>query len=215
MIIFLQNPQGELSKIRLKDRDPRKNLHYGTFQQNKRCRFEQFEANGADPSVSQSGKDSFSLQHQGHQETQTTTSSFQSAQLPDIASEFTKNLKNVADILSIDNTSVTVAQPVLSQQIPENMDRVETGIIATDCDNRQNKNCLPPEEHTKEPSQSPNPWEEMEHIFEGYDELQKATILRERERRIEEQNKMFAAKKLCLVLDLDHTLLNSAKVYLF
>ncbi|RZC60307.1 hypothetical protein C5167_022067 [Papaver somniferum] len=205
------NPQGELSKIRLKDRDPRKNLHYGTFQQNKRSRFEQFEANGADPSVSQSGKDSFSLQHQGHQETQTTTSSFQSAQLPDIASEFTKNLKNVADILSIDNTSVTVAEPVLSQQIPENMDRVEMGIIATDCDNRQNKNCLPPEEHTKEPSQSPNPWGEMEHIFEGYDELQKATILRERERRIEEQNKMFAAKKLCLVLDLDHTLLNSAK----
>ncbi|KAI3989400.1 hypothetical protein MKX01_032502 [Papaver californicum] len=205
------NPQGELSKIRLKDRDPRKNLHYGTFQQNKRFRFEQFEANGADPSVSQSGKDTFSLQHQGHQETQISTLFFESALLPDIAPEFTKNLKNVADILSLDNTSTTVAEPVSSQQILEKMDKVETRIIATDCDNRQSKNCLPPEEHTKEPSESPNPWGEMEHIFEGYDELQKATILRERERRIEEQNKMFAAKKLCLVLDLDHTLLNSAK----
>ncbi|KAI3936350.1 hypothetical protein MKW92_008422 [Papaver armeniacum] len=207
------NPRGELSKICLKDRDPRKNLHYGTFQQNKRPRFEQFEANGADPSVSQCGKDTFSLQHQGHQETQKgqTTLSLQSALLPDIASEFTKNLKNVADILSIGNTSTTVAEPVSSQQIPENMDKVQTTIIATDCDNRQNRNCLPPEEHTQEPSQSPNPWGEMEHIFEGYDEQQKATILRERERRIEEQNKMFAAKKLCLVLDLDHTLLNSAK----
>jgi len=31
-------------------------------------------------------------------------------------------------------------------------------------------------------------------------------------RKLEEQNKMFAARKLCLVLDLDHTLLNSAMV---
>ncbi|KAI3929520.1 hypothetical protein MKX01_025688 [Papaver californicum] len=205
------NPQGELSEIRLKDRDPRKNLHYGTFHQNKRFRFEQFEANGADPSVSQSGKDTFSLQHQGYQETHTTTLFCPSALLPDIAPEFTKNLKNVADILSIDNTSAAVAEPVSSQQIPEKMDKVETRIIATDCDNRESKNCLPPEEHTKEPSESPNAWGEMEHIFEGYDELQKATIFKERERRIVEQNKMFAAKKLCLVLDLDHTLLNSAK----
>ncbi|KAL4184357.1 hypothetical protein AMTRI_Chr10g610 [Amborella trichopoda] len=34
---------------------------------------------------------------------------------------------------------------------------------------------------------------------------------KERARRIEEQNKMFSAQKLSLVLDLDHTLLNSAK----
>ncbi|RVW78037.1 RNA polymerase II C-terminal domain phosphatase-like 3 [Vitis vinifera] len=38
-----------------------------------------------------------------------------------------------------------------------------------------------------------------------------AAIQRERARRIDEQKKMFSARKLCLVLDLDHTLLNSAK----
>ncbi|KAJ6705176.1 RNA polymerase II C-TERMINAL DOMAIN PHOSPHATASE-LIKE 3 [Salix purpurea] len=57
----------------------------------------------------------------------------------------------------------------------------------------------------------PNTWEDVEHLFEGYDDQQKAAIQRERARRIEEQKKMFAARKLCLVLDLDHTLLNSAK----
>ncbi|XP_065852158.1 RNA polymerase II C-terminal domain phosphatase-like 3 [Euphorbia lathyris] len=57
----------------------------------------------------------------------------------------------------------------------------------------------------------PNPWADFEHLFDGYNDQQKAAIQRERTRRIEEQNKMFAANKLCLVLDLDHTLLNSAK----
>ncbi|RHN64231.1 putative protein-serine/threonine phosphatase [Medicago truncatula] len=51
----------------------------------------------------------------------------------------------------------------------------------------------------------------VEHLLEGYDAQQKAVIQRERARRLEEQNKMFAARKLCLVLDIDHTLLNSAK----
>ncbi|WCJ26747.1 RNA polymerase II C-terminal domain phosphatase-like 3 [Euphorbia peplus] len=56
-----------------------------------------------------------------------------------------------------------------------------------------------------------NSWPDFEHLFDGYNDQQKAAIQRERTRRIEEQNKMFAANKLCLVLDLDHTLLNSAK----
>jgi RNA polymerase II C-terminal domain phosphatase-like 3/4 len=63
-------------------------------------------------------------------------------------------------------------------------------------------------------SLSQNTWEDVEHLFEGYDDQQKAAIQRERARRIEEQKKLFAARKLCLVLDLDHTLLNSAKAIL-
>ncbi|KAI4381331.1 hypothetical protein MLD38_007410 [Melastoma candidum] len=58
---------------------------------------------------------------------------------------------------------------------------------------------------------SPDPWGNLQHIIDGYDNKQRAAIHKERARRIEEQNKMFAARKLCLVLDLDHTLLNSAK----
>ncbi|KAM0863617.1 hypothetical protein ACQ4PT_044476 [Festuca glaucescens] len=48
-------------------------------------------------------------------------------------------------------------------------------------------------------------------LLNGYDDQQKALIQKERARRIMEQHKMFSARKLCLVLDLDHTLLNSAK----
>jgi RNA polymerase II C-terminal domain phosphatase-like 3/4 len=65
------------------------------------------------------------------------------------------------------------------------------------------------------PSESGSPWGNVEYLLDGYNDKQKAAIQRERGRRIAEQNKMFAAKKLCLVLDLDHTLLNSAKVYIF
>jgi RNA polymerase II C-terminal domain phosphatase-like 3/4 len=64
------------------------------------------------------------------------------------------------------------------------------------------------------PSESGSPWGNVEYLLDGYNDDQKAAIQRERARRIAEQNKMFAAKKLCLVLDLDHTLLNSAKVYI-
>lgn len=49
----------------------------------------------------------------------------------------------------------------------------------------------------------------MEHLVEGLNEEQITAIQQER-RRIKEQNKMLNARKLSLVLDLDHTLLNSA-----
>ncbi|GMH27391.1 hypothetical protein Nepgr_029234 [Nepenthes gracilis] len=61
-------------------------------------------------------------------------------------------------------------------------------------------------------TQSRSIWVDVEHLFEGYDVQQKAAIKQERASRIEEQKKMFATRKLCLVLDLDHSLLNSAKV---
>jgi len=57
-----------------------------------------------------------------------------------------------------------------------------------------------------------SPWGDVDHLLDGYDDQQKALIQKERARRITEQQKMFSARKLCLVLDLDHTLLNSAKV---
>jgi RNA polymerase II C-terminal domain phosphatase-like 3/4 len=57
-----------------------------------------------------------------------------------------------------------------------------------------------------------NPWGDVDHLLDGYDDQQRALIQKERARRITEQHKMFSARKLCLVLDLDHTLLNSAKV---
>ncbi|KAJ0666661.1 putative protein-serine/threonine phosphatase [Helianthus annuus] len=61
------------------------------------------------------------------------------------------------------------------------------------------------------PSQPQNTWGDVEQFFGRFDDQQRAAIQRERSKRMTEQKKMFADRKLCLVLDLDHTLLNSAK----
>ena len=53
---------------------------------------------------------------------------------------------------------------------------------------------------------------DFEQLLEDLDEVQRVSIQNERKRRMQEQDRMFSAGKLCLVLDLDHTLLNSAKV---
>lgn len=53
---------------------------------------------------------------------------------------------------------------------------------------------------------------DFEQLLEDLDEVQRVVIQNERKRRMQEQDRMFSAGKLCLVLDLDHTLLNSAKV---
>ncbi|XP_024362469.1 uncharacterized protein [Physcomitrium patens] len=52
---------------------------------------------------------------------------------------------------------------------------------------------------------------DFEQLLEDLDEKQRIAIQNERKRRLQEQDRMFIAGKLCLVLDLDHTLLNSAK----
>lgn len=126
--------------------------------------------------------------------------STQSTEAPDIARLFTKNLKNIADIMSVSQTSTS---PPAASQIPSSQ-----GIQVRP----SSASGLPSEAVTAPPSQSQNKWREVEHLFQGFDDKQKADIQKERARRLEEQNKMFAARKLCLVLDLDHTLLNSAKV---
>ena len=49
-------------------------------------------------------------------------------------------------------------------------------------------------------------------FLDGMSEAEVGAVMAERTRRLAEQGSMLAARKLCLVLDLDHTLLNSAKV---
>ncbi|ERN10460.1 hypothetical protein AMTR_s00026p00242870 [Amborella trichopoda] len=62
-----------------------------------------------------------------------------------------------------------------------------------------------------EPSTAVGSLEFENPVLEVLDDKQRQAIKKERARRIEEHNKMFSAQKLSLVLDLDHTLLNSAK----
>ncbi|CAL8993577.1 unnamed protein product [Prunus brigantina] len=193
----------ESGKVRMKPRDPRRALHGNALQKSGSLGHEQFRNIVPPLSSIQGNKDNLN----GQADKKLVTA--QSLDAPDITRQFTKNLKNIADIMSVSNVSTSPAiasQSVSSQPVPIKPERID----------------LKPEEQRPEsisaseaaaagPSRSPVMWGDVEHLFEGYDDQQKAAIQRERTRRIEEQKKMFAAHKLCLVLDLDHTLLNSAK----
>ncbi|KDP23276.1 hypothetical protein JCGZ_23109 [Jatropha curcas] len=192
----------ELGKIRMKPRDPRRVLHYQTLQKNGNMGYEQFKTNLTSPPTDQGTKDNQIVQKQDGQ-AETEPVPLQSLVVPDISLPFTKSLKNIADIVSVSHASTSptvVSQNLASQPTRTIVSNSEqpAGIGSAP--------CVAPV--------GPRPqdaWGDVEHLFEGYSDQQKAAIQRERARRIEEQKKMFAARKLCLVLDLDHTLLNSAK----
>ncbi|CAJ1838307.1 unnamed protein product [Sphenostylis stenocarpa] len=202
-------------KIRMKPRDPRRILHTNNSNNSiPKSGNEQFKSVVSPVSNSQVTGDNINAQKlEGRVDTKLVPT--QSSTAPDITRQFTKNLKNIADIMSVSQESSThshAAQSVSSASVPLNVDRGEQKSPVSNSQNLQAGNgsahetCAP-----GTTSRSQSTWGDVEHLFEGYDEQQKAAIQRERARRIDEQNKMFAARKLCLVLDLDHTLLNSAK----
>ncbi|KAF5754186.1 putative protein-serine/threonine phosphatase [Helianthus annuus] len=130
---------------------------------------------------------------------------------PDITRQFTKNLKNIADIVS---TSVSSSVQMPSSQ-PTQVHPSFVNIKGPPSHpvRLQNGNGPASEEVASDqgPSQPQNTWGDVEQFFRRFDDQQRAAIQRERSKRMTEQKKMFADRKLCLVLDLDHTLLNSAK----
>ncbi|XP_057950008.1 RNA polymerase II C-terminal domain phosphatase-like 3 [Malania oleifera] len=206
------NPPDELGKIRMKPRDPRRILHNNTFQKNGSLGSEQPKANGA-PILNIQGSKNHLNSQKPEDLADANSMSSQSAAAPDIVREFTKNLKNIANLMSISQGSAapSVPQIPLSQPVQGSAERMDVKSAISSSDNLRTGTVLTPDEGAAGPSQSQNTWGDVEHLFEGYDDQQRAAIHRERARRIEEQKKMFAAGKLCLVLDLDHTLLNSAK----
>ncbi|KAK1310511.1 RNA polymerase II C-terminal domain phosphatase-like 3 [Acorus calamus] len=178
------NSQSEASKVRMKPRDPRRVLLNNTVaQRSESSGSDQTKINGVESS----------------------SPSSQTVPLPDIGQQFTNKLKNIADIVSCSDgngTPLAIPQNVPKPVVPSKID------VKADDTNNQSTSISNQAAHS---SQSENPWGDVDHLLDGYDDQQKAAIQKERARRIEEQNKMFAARKLCLVLDLDHTLLNSAK----
>ena len=165
-------------------------------------------------SSTQGSKDNMNVQKQEGQ-ADTKSGPSQSVAPPDFARLFSKNLKNIADTMSVSQASTTVpiiSQNMSSEAVAVKSDKVDVKGIASNSEDQQNGMSSAPELGVAAASRPENSWKDVEHLFEGYDEQQKAAIHRERARRIDEQNKMFASRKLCLVLDLDHTLLNSAKV---
>lgn len=146
---------------------------------------------------------------------ETKSAPIQSIAQPDITRQFTKNLKNIADIMSVPqetSSNPPATQNVSSASVPFMSDRSEQKSGVPNSQNLKDGVGSAPETCAPGSSRPQNTWADVEHLFEAYDVKQKAAIQRERSRRLEEQKKMFAARKLCLVLDLDHTLLNSAKV---
>ncbi|KAK7295619.1 hypothetical protein RJT34_18530 [Clitoria ternatea] len=191
---MMQSQQDDSGKIRMKPRDPRRILHTNnTLQKSGSLGNEQFKAIVSPASNNQGTGDNVNAQKL-EVKVDSKLMPTQSIAQPDIARQFTRNLKNIADIMSVphESTNHSSAQSFSSASVPLTVGSAP-------------ETCAP------STSRSQSTWGDVEHLFEGYDEQQKAAIQRERARRIKEQNKMFAARKLCLVLDLDHTLLNSAK----
>lgn len=204
----------------MKPRDPRRVLHGNSLQRSGSLGPEQLKIDGPLTSNTLGDKDNLNFQRQQGQAESKQVLSL-SVPPPDIAQQFTKTLINLADIMSVSQASTN--QPMASQNLPGQssqvkLDRTDVKTVTPNQDDKQTGTGTTADGPVGPPSQTPptgpvqNTWGEVAHLFEGYDEQQKAAIQRERTRRIEEQKKMFAAHKLCLVLDLDHTLLNSAKV---
>ncbi|KAE8023769.1 hypothetical protein FH972_009433 [Carpinus fangiana] len=205
--------QEDLGKIRMKPRDPRRILHGNALHKGPSLGNEQLKNILPPTSSTQGSKDNLSAQKQeGQADTKSVPS--QSVIVPDIARQFTKNLKNIANIMSISQASSTlpiISQNISSEAVQVKSDKVDKKAAGSNSEDQQSGTSSAPEVGATIACRSQNAWGDVEHLFEGYDDQQKAAIQRERARRIEEQKKMFAAHKLCLVLDLDHTLLNSAK----
>lgn len=199
----------------MKPRDPRRILHCNGLQAGKSMEIDQSQTKTSTLSVP-GVMGNLNGQRQDHQREQIsvplplTSSPLPSTTGPDISLQFKENLKNIADILTVSQASS--AQSTLPQlpslqtaQTPQGRIDAKGALEVGSLQTRSVK------EVSAVSSRSQNNWGDVEHLFDGFDDQQKAAIQRERTRRIEEQRKMFAARKLCLVLDLDHTLLNSAK----
>ncbi|KAL8550738.1 hypothetical protein ACS0TY_009227 [Phlomoides rotata] len=190
----------ESGKVRMKPRDPRRILHNNAPQKGAT---DQHKINAP------SGSAMMGIPRQEDQAEKKLVAS-SGMKPPDITMQFTSNLRNIADILSVSQACIPspgLTQTALSPAAPGHQAGIETkAVVRTGSD-------LTSEAATSAPPRpfNANAWSDVEHLFEGFDDKQKAAIQRERARRLEEQKKMFAVRKLCLVLDLDHTLLNSAK----
>ena len=198
----------------MKPRDPRRILHGNTPKKTGSLGNEHFKTTAVPMPCTMMNKDNLNGQkmHEGPADKKQMPS--QPVMPPDIARQFTKNLRNIAEIVSVSNAStspVSVSQNLPPQPVPVKSDRGEVKPFVPNAEDQRNATSSA-EPTMAGASRAPNAWGDVEHLFEGYDDQQKAAIQRERARRLEEQKKMFEARKLCLVLDLDHTLLNSAKV---
>uniref|UniRef100_J3N8N8 protein-serine/threonine phosphatase n=1 Tax=Oryza brachyantha TaxID=4533 RepID=J3N8N8_ORYBR len=201
--------QNDAGVIRMKPRDPRRILHSNIAQKNDTVPpvgVEQAKINGTALPDSQGSKDHL-LNHEQQAE-QLQTSALPSQPVTPSARQVTMN----ANPVSNSQLAATALMPHGStQQTSSSVNKADPRLTAGQ--NETNDDAVTSTGPLTAPDAvlPASPWGDVDHLLDGYDDQQKALIQKERARRIMEQQKMFAAQKLCLVLDLDHTLLNSAK----
>jgi RNA polymerase II C-terminal domain phosphatase-like 3/4 len=213
---------GDPGKPRMKPRDPRRILHMNSGNDN-------VNLNGTDKHYVPVSRQI--RMASGPATTESAPKLQQVPSLPNIEQNFKEKLARIAEMLK--NSEMKTLR-VLSSQMSVGQSNRETDAIDLEPESIESSKLLevdikqdvavpkdssmviPPlqslsSENTTITQNHLNPWGDVDHLLEGLSEEQRVAIQQERARRIDEQNKMFSAKKLCLVLDLDHTLLNSAK----
>jgi RNA polymerase II C-terminal domain phosphatase-like 3/4 len=202
--------QNDTGVIRMKPRDPRRILHSNIVQKNDTVPpvgVEQAKSNGTAPPDSQSSKDHLLNQDQKAEQLQAIA--LPSLPVTSSARPVTMN----ANPVSNSQLAATALMPPHgnTKQTSSSVNKADPRLAAGQ--NESNDDAATSTGPVTAPDAVPpaSPYGDVDHLLDGYDDQQKALIQKERARRIKEQHKMFAARKLCLVLDLDHTLLNSAK----
>lgn len=196
----------------MKPCDPRHLLHNNRFEKNDAILSEENKIRGIFGSHSSMG--CLSAREPGEQaESSVSSKLFCIPTPPNVSEQLSKNLVNI-----LSNSHQIITTPLVSHSnnvpIINKANQVDAKPTSAELLDSNTTSVVVSEASVGGVSQSANSWRDLDHLLAGFNDVQKAAIQRERARRIAEQNIMFAARKLCLVLDLDHTLLNSAKVIL-
>ena len=193
----------------MKPRDPRRVLHNSTAQKNDTTTTEQAKSNGIALPDFQDSKEKLLNCEQLAEHFRTSSLPSQPVSLSNTDG---RSIMSTSMVDPVSNSQLAASSLVTSQKTSVSINRADPGLAAGENDPNADAdtNAAP---GTALGSATPaNQWGDLDDLLNGYDDQQKALIQKERARRIMEQHKMFSVRKLCLVLDLDHTLLNSAKV---
>ncbi|KAG8090806.1 hypothetical protein GUJ93_ZPchr0011g27950 [Zizania palustris] len=205
--------QNDAGVIRMKPRDPRRILHSNIAQKNDTVPpvgVEQAKSNETALSDSQVSKDRFLNCEQQGKQVQTSALPSQPVTSPTWLVTTNTNLVNPVSNSQLAATAIMHHHGNMSQT-SSSVNRADPRLAAGENESNADAATITGSATTLDAVLPTSPWGDVDHLLDGYDDQQKALIQKERARRIMEQHKMFAAQKLCLVLDLDHTLLNSAK----
>uniref|UniRef100_A0ACD5WWV0 Uncharacterized protein n=1 Tax=Avena sativa TaxID=4498 RepID=A0ACD5WWV0_AVESA len=196
--------QNDAGVIRMKPRDPRRILHNNTAQKNDTTSTEQPKSNGI---ILPDSKDNLiNYEHLG-EHFQTSALPSQPVSLPNITRPSIMSMNTVDPV----SNSQLAASSLVTSQASVSVNRADLRLAAGQNDPNADAATSAAPGTTLGAAPPTNQWGDLDDLLNGYDDQQKALIQKERARRIMEQHNMFSARKLCLVLDLDHTLLNSAK----